>query len=94
MKPLLMSNDELLPSIEKIYLGRDSGCRCGCHGTYTKYHDNPENEGQRADNSRVKSIFTRGNKLINSGEGKITDDCRNYTNISYGNDRAICIYWL
>ena len=85
MKPLLLSNTELLPNIEKIYLGRDSGCRCGCHGKYTYTEDNP---------TKVKSLLTRAKNLILIDGAEITESCDQYTNISFGKDRAICIYWL
>jgi hypothetical protein len=78
--------------VEKVYAGRDSGCRCGCHGTYTYYAENPQNAGQIASNGRVKSIVTRAMRLVASGEGKITDRSDKYVNVSHGNNRAICIY--
>jgi len=73
-----------IENVEKIYSGRDSGCRCGCHGKYTYSEDNP---------SKVKSILTRAKNLILINGAEITDARSNYTNISFGKDRAICIYW-
>jgi hypothetical protein len=79
--------------VEKVYTGRDSGCRCGCHGTYTYRVDNPVIPREIACNGRVKSSVTRARKLVASGEGKITDSNESYLNVSFGNDRAICIYF-
>jgi len=87
-------NGKSITDIEQIYIGRDSGCRCGCHGTYTRYYKDPKNAGESASNSRVKSLFTRANNLIVSGDGQVTDDSPRYFNVIYGNNRAITIYWL
>jgi len=85
-------------NIKKVYVGRDSGCRCGCHGKYTyTSHTNPTNStvlaGCIINDRRVKSTITRAKNLLENGEGKITDSMKSYVNISYGNDRAICFYY-
>lgn len=72
-----------LTDIEKIYIGRNSGCRCGCHGKYIYVADNE---------IRAKSLFTRARNLVYSGDAEIDENCDSYMNISFGNDRAICIY--
>lgn len=74
--------DNWIPeNVGKIYVGRDSGCRCGCHG---KYHTEPK---------KLKSLITRAKNLWLSNESEMTDSNYQYVNISYGNDRAICIYF-
>lgn len=80
--------------VSDVYVGRDSGCRCGCHGTYTKTsHSTDKDDYSDVDDKKVKRILTRAHKLLTTGEGRVTDSCNIYTNISYGNDRAICIYF-
>jgi len=72
-------------NVEKVYIGRDHGCRCGCHGTYTYTED---------DTTKVKKLLTRAKNLILIDGAEITDAGKTYTNISFGKNRAICIYWL
>jgi len=69
--------------IEKVYVGKDNGCRCGCHGTYTYTSENER---------KVRSVLKRAQKQVATGVGFITDRGADYLNVSYGNDRAVCIY--
>jgi len=78
--------------VEKVYTGRDSGCRCGCHGTYTYRVENPVTPREIACNGSVKAKVSRAIRMVASGEGKITAKCDGYVNISHGNNKAICIY--
>lgn len=77
--------------ITSIYVGRDSGCRCGCHGKYyySSIHAQPHST---VNDKQVRRNLFRAETLLETGEGKITDRTDNYINISHGNDRAICIY--
>ena len=68
--------------VTKIYLGKDRNCRCGCGGEYV-YRGEPKFE------SRLKT-FTR--KLVDYTPGKHDVDS-NYINVSYGNNRALTVYF-
>ena len=81
-----------LNEVDKVYVGRDSGCRCGCHGTYTEYHKNPKSFDEDRDNNRVEHTIKRARRMLEKGVAKVKDSERGYINISYGNDRAITIY--
>ena len=69
--------------VTKIYLGRDRVCRCGCAGEYVTDKD---------------PIFAKRLKRFEKmwlSYSPTEDDVQEgvYHNISYGNDRAMTIYF-
>lgn len=77
-----------LDQVKKVYVGADNCCRCGCRGNYIYTGFLPK------DDKRVKTLLTRAKNMVESGKGEITDESEEYINISYGNNRAITIYFL
>jgi hypothetical protein len=81
--------------VRNVYVGRDCGCRCGCHGKYTYSSLHSGNPYYADINSRrLKSTLTRAWKLLVTRDGQITDCNERYINISHGIDRAITIYLI
>jgi hypothetical protein len=80
-----------LDQISQIYVGKDRNCRCGCGGTYiaTSFMDSPRTD--IIDNIRAQKNLTRAKKLALNLMNDV-DYGTNYINVSFGNNRAICIY--
>ena len=70
--------------IEKVYQGKDSGCRCGCNGRYYYPSDDLDDEMYMVLQQALETAEIEGVGI------KITDD---WINISYGNDMAYTIYY-
>lgn len=71
--------------INAVYVGQDSGCRCGCNGKYYRPSDDPlDDEMERMIQQALEIAEGEGVKI------KIYDD---FINISYGDDRAYTIYY-
>jgi hypothetical protein len=68
--------------ITKIYMGRDRICRCGCAGEYVE-------RGEPMFDLRLKR-FIRMAETYTVGQDDIGD---NYINLSYGQDRALTVYF-
>ena len=67
--------------IERIYVGQDHCCRCGCRGRYYE-------EGQI---SKHNLSFVL--RIMAAGAECEIDEGRPYVNLSYGDDRAVTIYF-
>lgn len=65
----------------KVYVGADNACRCGCKGNYSE-------PGSVA----FKRAISKAKKLQESGTFE-SDICDVYANFSYGNNRAVCVYF-
>ena len=78
-----------ITKISQIYQGKDNWCRCGCGGTYvaTSYMKEPRSD---VDDKLAQRRLNQAKKLVE--DGAVVDYQNTYINISYGNDRAICIY--
>jgi hypothetical protein len=68
--------------VNRIYLGQDRVCRCGCKGSYVERGE-PGFERRLKRFARMWASYTPG-----------TDDTNtSYLNLSYGNDRAMTAYF-
>lgn len=65
--------------ITKAYIGRDKCCRCGCKGTYYE------------DEKNIKRLYNKVLRAMAAGE--TVEDEGDYINYSYGNDRAVTLYF-
>lgn len=65
--------------VTNAYSGQDRVCRCGCKGRYY------------TDSKNVKRLYNKVLKGIAEG-GDVRDE-GDYVNYSYGNDRAVTLYW-
>ena len=65
-----------------VYSGQDEVCRCGCKGSYFP-------KGTVGFTRAVN----RARKMIAEYVPTPNDVGSNYINISFGNDRAICVYF-
>src|SRR5574337_1797728 len=74
-------------TITKIYLGQDKVCRCGCRGTYATPSDG------KLFTSRLKRYEKMVHDALEHPEKYDINFDSDYTNISYGNDRALCVYF-
>lgn len=72
--------------ITKIYMGRDRICRCGCAGEYV-------DRGEPMFEKRVARFLKMAETYNWSEEENAHDIGPNYMNISYGQDRALTIYF-
>ena len=79
-----------LDQVSQIYLGKDKCCRCGCGGKYisTSFMDNPRNE---VDDDAAAKLLARAKRLALSIKSEV-DYGGTYINVSFGSNRAICIY--
>ena len=68
--------------VTKIYLGRDRVCRCGCAGEYV-------NRGEPMFDKRLKRFA----KMLCEYVPEKDDVFDNYFNISYGQNRALTVYF-
>ena len=68
--------------VTKVYLGKDRHCRCGCGGEYVT-------RGEAKFESRLKSF---GRKLAQCTPDDVDVDST-YINVSYGNNRALTVYF-
>lgn len=68
--------------VSQIYLGRDKICRCGCFGEYVQ-------PGEPKFEKRLKRFM----KMVCDYVPSKDDVCDSYVNISYGNDRAMTVYF-
>jgi hypothetical protein len=69
-------------NVTRIYLGADNACRCGCKGDY-------QDRGDPLFEKRVKR-FAKMWETYQPGD----DDLGGfYLNLSYGNDRALTVYF-
>lgn len=68
--------------INKIYLGKDNCCRCGCGGDYVE---------------RAAPLFEKRLKRFTAMwadyELQKFDEGDNFLNLSYGNNRAMTVYF-
>lgn len=69
-----------LNKADRIYVGKDHHCRCGCAGVY---HE----KGTRG----FKMALTKAKKLLAEESYDYAD--KHYVNFQYGNDRAITVYF-
>jgi hypothetical protein len=67
--------------VTKIYMGLDRHCRCGCGGEYV----------ERGDPIFEKRLRRFAQMLPDYKIGDY-DEGPNYLNISYGQNRALCVY--
>lgn len=72
--------------VTQIYLGRDKICRCGCAGTYAV-------RGTRAFDTRLKRFAKMWVDYTPRMDKNAEDVGPNYMNISFGNDRALTVYF-
>lgn len=70
--------------IQKIYMGPDHICRCGCAGEYVI-------RGQPKFEMRLKKFMKKTEKAKTDTSIEV-DDGGNYVNVSYGKNRAMCAY--
>lgn len=68
--------------VKKIYLGQDRGCRCGCGGEYIT-----------AEDPMFQKRLKRFAKMICEYKPGPHDDGGDLKNISYGNNRALTIFY-
>lgn len=68
--------------VTKIYLGTDRHCRCGCGGEYV-YRGQPIFEKRLARFAKKLSDYTPSKFDVEW----------NYVNVSYGNNRALTVYF-
>ena len=66
-------------NVEKIYFGKDRGCRCGCNGTYF----NPESEQFE---NKIRTI-----KSLGKVEALVSHD--GYINIPHKGNNAFTLYF-
>lgn len=71
-------------TVTKIYIGRDKVCRCGCAGSYVRSDE---------ESSLFKIRLNRFVKMLSSYTPSVGDIGTNFLNISYGNDRAMTVYF-
>lgn len=71
-------------AVTKIYMGKDKVCRCGCAGEYIR-----KNENNPLFERRLKQFM----KMLPSYTAQEFDIGQTYRNISYGNDRALTVYF-
>lgn len=69
-------------TVYTIYMGEDGGCRCGCVGEYAS-------RGEPIFEKRLK----RFQKMWETYEPQQDDIYGDYLNISYGNNRAMTVYF-
>lgn len=73
-------------SITKIYYGRDSGCRCGCHGRYVA-------KGERSFDLYLKKfteeLAAADESMVDADKGSMST----YINVSLPNNKARCAYF-
>lgn len=69
-------------AVTRIYLGQDRVCRCGCKGEYA-------NRGEPLFDRRVKRFA----RMWASYTPTDDDVGSNYLNVSYGEDRALTVYF-
>lgn len=81
MKEQAMTNFDA-SKVTKVYLGKDRVCRCGCAGEYV-YRGEPKFEKRVANFARKLADYT----LTQDDLGD------NFMNVSYGNDRALTVYF-
>ena len=72
--------EELLNKADRIYVGRDHHCRCGCAGVY-----------HEAGTRGFKLALNRAKKLLK--EESYDDANERFVNFISGNDRAITLYF-
>ena len=67
--------------VTQVYVGVDRACRCGCKGLYYK----------PGDASHTRAV-NRANRMLREGSAEVeAEGC--YVNLSFGNNRAICLYF-
>jgi len=69
-------------NVTRIYLGQDRICRCGCKGSYVE-------RGEPLFDKRIKR-FAKMWSTYTPGQHDVYTD---YMNVSYGNDRAMTVYF-
>lgn len=72
------------PAFTRVYSGQDRVCRCGCKGTYAE-------AGTKLFTTRLKKLERMMEQAKTDPTIEI-DDCGDYLNVSYGNDRALTAY--
>lgn len=71
--------------ITAVYVGQDSGCRCGCNGKYYRPSDDLDDDDMYMMAQQALDVAeNEGVKVM------IYDD---FINISYGDDMAYTIYY-
>lgn len=68
-------------TVERVYVGKDHACRCGCKGAY-----------HEAGTPGFIRAIKKAEKLVNVEHVKVDDD-GGHVNVPYGNDRAITLYF-
>jgi hypothetical protein len=69
-------------TVTRVYLGQDRVCRCGCKGEYAE-------RGEPKFERRVKRFATMWASYSPSKD----DQGSNYLNVSYGENRALTVYF-
>ncbi len=69
--------------ITKVYVGADRACRCGCRGSYASVADG------KIFSTRVKRFMS----LLAKADAADVEDDGDNINISYGNNRAMTVYF-
>ena len=72
-------------AVTRIYLGQDRVCRCGCKGEYVQ-------RGEPRFDRRVKR-FARMWASYAPTDDDVATGRHGYLNISYGEDRALTVYF-
>ncbi len=80
----MKTNEDLRGMPIKVYIGQDSGCRCGCNGQYIYRVDNPE---------LVALLLEHAYTLFNKGFAHVDYVTTRLTNYVLPNDRALTFYY-
>ena len=96
----LVKFSDLTGEVERIYTGRESGCRCGCRG---RYFDPVEKGFTRALNKITKinptvKLFEKGEygvsiALAEAKEGEAICDMSDWVDLCLPNDRTITVLY-
>ena len=69
-------------AVTRVYLGQDRACRCGCKGSYVE-------RGEPAFDKRVKRFARMWASYTPSKDDVDTS----FMNLSYGENRALTVYF-
>ena len=69
-------------TVTRIYQGQDRACRCGCKGEYVE-------RGEAKFDKRLKRFA----RMLAGYEPTADDMGSNYMNLSYGENRAMTVYF-
>jgi hypothetical protein len=69
-------------AVTRVYLGQDRACRCGCRGEYVERGD-----------AKFSKRVQRFARMWASYTPSKDDVDTNYMNLSYGENRALTVYF-